>query len=352
MPVAGAGPRCRLAPYGLGAQRARRETALLNGLRSQSSEGRQKIKVTIVTESEHRELARIAAAYGLAVERSSRLSGGAENLTYLLKTTRRLVVATILLKKSETAAGLYVDYLMSLHANGFPVPVLLARCDGGYTSRYGARPALLFDYVEGHQYKVLPSRFLPQVGTTLAKLHASNSLQCELPPCLRLSFEDIEDIGPKVDREFVRWARHWHEQVEYIVGLPVSMVATHGDLFVDNLLVDAQGRVLFIDWEDGARDGRWVDLSTALLGLCTFEKFQPARAHALLGAYVRDACQEIDSVALRDATVYAAVYAAVHRYRRQSQRSIRPGQGRSYRALQPVVDSLMSDWNISNNWWL
>lgn len=303
------------------------------------------VPISVTTASEHRGLQRLAAAYGIVIERSSRLLGGSENVTYFLQSAQRAVVVTVLLKKDEIAAREYSDYLVSLYANDFRVPRIIARSDGGYVTPYGIHSALLCEHVEGRRYLQLPKRYLPQVGAELARLHSSDVVRCDLRPCLRVRLDDIGDFGPDPDHDFVHWAWRWHERVRYIVDLPVSAVPTHGDVFADNLLVDRQDNVVFIDWEDGARDGLWVDLSTALLGLCAPGEFRPARAHLLLTAYAKGSAERIDLAGLRDATVYAAVYAAVHRYRRRAQLPAALDAGRSYRALEAVVDSLMSNWD-------
>jgi homoserine kinase type II len=252
---------------------------------------------------------------------------------------------TILQKKDDAAAQTYADYLESLRTEDFPVAAPIARRDGGYVSRYGSRPALLTHHVEGKQYRQLPVRFLPQVGSMLSRLHSSASLRCNLKPCLRVRLDDIEADESAGDRHFVHWALTWHERVRYVVDLPGPAVPTHGDMFVDNLIVDQQGRVVVIDWEDGARDQSWIDLATALLGLCSPNGFEPRRAQILLDAYGRDALAELDSHVLRDATVYAAIYAAVHRYRRRALRSARVDDDKSYRILESVVESLMHSWD-------
>lgn len=97
---------------------------------------------------------------------------------------------------------------------------------------------------------------------------------------------------------------------------------THGDLFDDNIIVGADGRLTVLDWETVSLDDPLLDLGMAAVGLAQEDGVLAApRLKALVEGYER-ACPlaEEDRRALPAEIIHAALIIAFHRYYRHNVR--------------------------------
>lgn len=286
------------------------------------------------------EIFEVAACFGITARSHHPLGGGCENTSVLLKSDTGDWVLTAFERRDRAEILLYAAYWRGLHDAGMPVPALRPRTDGGYVVDVQGRPALLAQFVRGVRGDEHADFPLEDLGRALGGLHTSD-VACALQPRVRLAPRALKRALNLDDREFGAWILRTHGRVAHVVADPVGRVATHCDLFPDNLICTADG-VVIIDWEDGAYDTPLLDLGSAVLGLCCEEGvFMPDRLNRLLQAYRQATGGGVDCAALLDATTYFCVVTAFNRYQA---RDSQVADVRSYAEIPATVDSIASRW--------
>lgn len=272
----------------------------------------------------------LAADFGLALRSFRHLAGGVVNTSYVLETNDGPHVLTVLEKRDAESGAAYGRYLDALHRAGFPGPEPRASVAGGWTAEVRGKPVVLSRFIAGETNRRLREPELEWMGSVLARLHVEGP-QCDLAPCLRITRADLAGVPSFPDREFAAWLLRRHEETRSVLdrGLPVA--PTHGDLFPDNVITRADGRLVLIDWEDAAQDIALFDVGMAILGHCSADRVVPRRVNALLRGYGSVRPLDGDARDLVDSTVYVGLLAVHNRYIR----------GRAtFRELAAIVDSI------------
>lgn len=199
----------------------------------------------------------------------SPLPGGWENLNLRIDAGDERFVLRRYDSTAPAEVPWEIELLRYLVERGFPTPALVPRSDGGLLGAFGGRPAALFAFVEGRH----PRWDEPAAGTAaaevIAELHRVTA-RLVLPfPRTRQGHaarfqrflewaavrrEVAEEAGMRrlVD-EVTYYGREFDarlEQVQARTGaLPRGVV--HTDAHSNNLLVDADGRLLaLLDFDD------------------------------------------------------------------------------------------------------
>ncbi|GLX22484.1 phosphotransferase [Streptomyces lavendulae] len=285
-------------------------------------------------------------AYGLTLERVRPLPGGMENTHLKAQTAGGTVVVTVLNKKTIKQAEEYARFLRHLELTGAPAPRLRALREGGWVTRFGDRPVIVCDFVDGPSPARLPARLVHEAGFLLGRVHrtATAGFDSALLPHLRLDEDDAATLASLPDNAFGRWARSTWQNVGHVPEHDGPLVPVHGDLFPDNIIVPGRGRSLvFLDWEDGSLDLAHLDVGMALLGLCCGRAFSPHRARHLLSGYHQGSQGALNGELVRDAALYAAVLVALRRHRWQTEHRRLPA-GRSAAAMHHLATSLADRW--------
>jgi len=195
--------------------------------------------------------------------------------------------------KSEADAAFEAEVQDFLHGARFPVPRLVRAAGGRPFAAAGGRLAMLFAYAPGEE--LAPGAVTPEAcrraGEALARLHdlsAGFGADRANPfgparvagwlAALRADGGGDADVAralPLLEDELRRAAA--------LPGAPRGLV--HGDPFVDNVLWIG-GRVsAVLDWEMSCVEPFAYDLGVALCAWAWADRFEPARAAALLAGY-------------------------------------------------------------------
>ncbi|ACL66806.1 Homoserine kinase [Anaeromyxobacter dehalogenans 2CP-1] len=180
-----------------------------------------------------------------------------------------------------------------LHEARFPVARLRLAADGRPWVPVDGKQAMLFAYAAGEEISrdaAGPER-CRRVGEQLGRLHELASgfvperRNPYAPERVRGWISELRPDGggdadvraalPMLEEELAR--------AERLPGAPRGLV--HGDLFIDNVLWigDRVGAVL--DWEMSCVDPFAYDLGVAVNAWCYVDRYDPARAAALLAGY-------------------------------------------------------------------
>ncbi|WP_069887097.1 aminoglycoside phosphotransferase family protein [Streptomyces luteocolor] len=185
---------------------------------------------------------------------------------------RRAFVKAVGAEANPASPGLHRAEARNAAAlpDSVPAPRLLASYDDG------AWVALAFEDVDGRQPEV-PwraaefDRVLDAVGelaraVTPAPFDAPSVVDTEAESFR--GWERLAEEGAEDDARLDPWARrHLRSLAELACAWPrfaAGDTLAHGDLRADNMLLTAEGRIVFVDWPHAVRAAPWFDLLVML----------------------------------------------------------------------------------------
>jgi len=165
--------------------------------------------------------------------------------------------------------------VQQLHEHGLRVPYPLATEDHQLSVRILAGVIALFPFLAGQAppaWPVCPRPVLEEVGRTIGQLH---SLQLDLPFREEFAVRPREHLRPHLGSPVLRpYERELAGQLDRLdelrasaLAAPGSFVVTHTDLIGNNILVDDEGRISLLDWDDVRLAPPEYDLSLLLHGV-------------------------------------------------------------------------------------
>jgi homoserine kinase type II len=207
--------------------------------------------------------------------------------------------------------------LERIAAQGVPTPAPLRRLDGRLVSRVRGKPAALFPWRSGGMrcQASVTQGDARSVGEALARFHVAARGEAAEPG--RFRFEDllrrVDVIAAASDASFAAMAPELRDRLEEAhrardASLPAGLM--HGDLFRDNVLWDAEGRLsALLDFESACAGTFAYDLVVCVLSWCVGDDFDARLATAMREGYEsvralspaerRGLCAEASFAALR-----------------------------------------------------
>ncbi|MEQ8259025.1 MAG: phosphotransferase [Alcanivorax sp.] len=267
--------------------------------------------MSVYTRVDDRDLAALLADYALRLEDAQAARHGIENSTFLIDAragddSPRAVVLTVFEQFDGDALAPYLALLATLAAAGLPVPAALVDRHGQRLRQVAGKPAVLVPRLPGEHCFEVGSEHCRQVGALLAALHRQPA---EAGAALPDERERLQSLGIHLCRlndddqhraETV--LRRWRD-------IPATRTLIHGDLFRDNALFDAEGRLTgVLDFYNACLERPEYDLAVALNDWAVAPDGRPVprRQGALLGGY-RDGGGEWDESVLALALAVAAL---------------------------------------------
>jgi homoserine kinase type II len=218
--------------------------------------------------------------------------------------------------KSEADVRFEAEVQRYLFEARFPVPHVFFADDGRPFVPVAGKQAMLFAYAPGEEIArddAGPAR-CRRVGEQLGRLHdLSAGFSAERPnPYARARVErwiaalrpdgegdaEVRDALPVLEEELAAAAA--------LPGAPRGLV--HGDLFIDNVLWIGDRVSFVLDWEMSCVDPFAYDLGVAVNAWAYTDRYDPARAAALVAGYRAKRALEPETV---DASFAWARYAAL-----------------------------------------
>ncbi len=292
------------------------------------------------------EVAHLLGQYRLTARSAGPLAGGAANSSYLVHTDDATFVLTVLDNHDRESAQRLADLLEHLATHGIATTRPVRTGAGASLAWSRDRPVLLKEYIGGRSDTPLPAGGHRAAGETLARLHAVP------PPAFlpgrgrRLPAGWGVRAATFADREFADWLRSQWDLARRVEDLGGPCGLVHGDYFADNLVVRDDGQIAVLDWETATNDLLVLDLGMAIVGLCRENgRFLPDRAVDLLHGYVRHRPLGAEERGrLHDATRYASLCIAYHRYVRHHLTHPDVSKQHLYREMPRFVDSVDDLW--------
>ncbi|GAA3544974.1 phosphotransferase enzyme family protein [Kribbella ginsengisoli] len=167
--------------------------------------------------------------------------------------------------------------VLRLHELGFRVPYPVATAEGALSASVAAGVVALFPFLAGVTpagWPRWPLAVLDELGRTVAGLHAATSRLSVALPRERFTIPvadelrlHLSDRAVKPDRGAVMDQLERLERLQSAVRrLPTQYVLSHADLVGDNILVDDDGRISLLDWDEAHLAPPELDLAMLLHG--------------------------------------------------------------------------------------
>lgn len=213
------------------------------------------------------------------------IAAGMQNSNYFVTTTSGRFVLTLFEHIGPSALDFYLALQDSLARRGIPCPQPLADGEGRYWRRLCGKPAALLTCLSGTALETPEAVHCHAVGEMLARLHlAAADMANPLPnPCgshwrqtvgaALLPLVSAEERDLLVDELAFQSGLDWSQ-------LPHGVI--HADLFRDNVLWDATGRLSgVLDFYFAGEDAWLFDLAVVANDWC----FDEATLAALIAGY-------------------------------------------------------------------
>ena len=221
---------------------------------------------------------------------------GIENTNYFAHTERGQYVLTIFERLDATQLPFYLHLMKHLAERGIPVPAPHADAAGRLLHTLRGKPAALVDRLRGSHELAPGEPHCAQVGAMLARMHLAGRDYERRQPNLRgLAWwrETVPLVVPFLDAaqraliESELAAQEALAATPAYAALPAGPI--HADLFRDNVMFDAAGRLTgFFDFYFAGVDRFAYDLAICLNDWCIdlpTGRLDEARATAFVAAY-------------------------------------------------------------------
>jgi Ser/Thr protein kinase RdoA (MazF antagonist) len=218
----------------------------------------------------------VAHYYGLTVTSLDFVPVGWASAGYSLTADGSQYFLKLWLDRPRAAGALErLPFVQQLHANGLRVPYPVTTRTNELWVETPAGVIALFPFLAGEtppDWPSWPRSVLLEVGRTVAHLH---SIPLDLPFREDFSARAREELRPYYGGEVLRsYEADLAAQLDRLDELqgvarevPSRFVVSHTDLYGDNMLVDQDGRVGVLDWDDLRLAPPEYDLSLLLHGV-------------------------------------------------------------------------------------
>jgi homoserine kinase type II len=247
--------------------------------------------LTAITENDARALLR---AHGLGELRAIEgIAAGSVNSNFALDAGGVRLFLRVYEERDEAGAIRETAMLERLASAGVPTPAPLRSLDGRHVSTVRGKPAALFPWRSGSMrcQAAVTRDDARHVGEALAQVHGAGAEQ--KPEAGRFGYQDLvarlDRIAASADATFVHVARLLRDALERAHGerdtlLPRGLI--HGDLFRDNVLWHADGRLAALLDFESASDGTYAyDLMVTILAWCVGDDLDGGLARAMREGY-------------------------------------------------------------------
>jgi len=205
---------------------------------------------------------------------------------------------------------------------------------------HNEKPVMLKHYIDGDDAADLTGNLLVQLAEEVARLHAIPA-----PSYLPQSFPYGLSYFPEVTdsnlgHPYVDWLSEKTSYLQQRIPPHLPMALIHGDVFLDNMIVQGDQLMAIIDFEQACHYYRGFDLGMVIVGTCRDRKgisFEKARQF-IRGYQKRITLQSIETETLKTFAVYAAVATSFWHFRHHHLRRPEPQLCDKHVEMQTLAD--------------
>jgi len=206
-----------------------------------------------------------------------RINSGVINSNYLIKTQGNSFVFKIYNLSDEKDVAFELSIINYLSQKKFPCPRIVPDVRDRLFAFYHTKPAVLLRYIPGEMISSITQGEMKRIGAGVGLLH--KLLQNFDQPIKRVTWE-VRDIEGHIKFEskkivekqypdaenFTKYVASEFQKLEFPGDLPKGI--THQDVKPENIIIDSQGNISFIDFNDCYRGSLIFDVMTTIIWTC------------------------------------------------------------------------------------
>jgi len=236
--------------------------------------------------------------YGINTLEINQIDHGVINSNFRIHSRHGSYIFKIYNLRDELNVSFELEILEFLSLKKFPSPRAIADKAGRLFRQFQAKPAVLLRYIPGRMITDITDQQMFQIGEGVGALHRilenyrqeiervtwepddiRRHIQVESKNIIRKNYPDALNFVSFISREF--------KNLEFPVNLPMGI--THQDIKPDNIIIDQEGHISFIDFNDCYKGTLLFDIMTTVIWSCfevgalDFEMFK-----SYLGGYMKE----------------------------------------------------------------
>ncbi len=217
----------------------------------------------------------VQSEYGIHPTKVDEITMGVVNTNYLVNSTEGLYLFKQYNFDSQEQVAYELSILTALALQQFPCPYIHPLLNAQtYGTSMNNKQYALFTYIPGEILSSATEEQLHDVGVLLGRMHVILQDLKQSVPKQTWEYNDIvsfvdEYAGSVMNRnfpnvnEFVSYIRNEISQMNFDVELPIG--TTHQDVKPENIIVDSDGQLHFIDFNNCYRGILLFDVMTPLI---------------------------------------------------------------------------------------
>jgi homoserine kinase type II len=284
---------------------------------------------------------RLTRRFGIGdITAYSVIDGGHENTSYCVETSSGRYVLTLCDQQSLKHTTNLANLLVYLADHGIRTSRVVVPPKEPIVILHNEKPVMLKRYIDGDIMADLTGNLLVQLGKEIAQLHEipAPSYLPKSFPYGRSHFHEVTNSN--MGHAYIDWLS---EKISYLQKripqhLPRALI--HGDVFLDNMIVQDDQLIAIIDFEQASYYYRGFDLGMVIVGVCqdpqgiSFEK-----AGQFIRSYQKETTlQSIERETLKVFAVYAAVATSFWHFRHHHLRRPEPKLYDKHVEMQTLAD--------------
>lgn len=223
-------------------------------------------------------LTTILAHFGIKEFTSKPLALGYANENFRIDSGGKTIMIRICKQQPVASIEKEIEFMKIIRPHGLKVAYPISNETGSDIFQSGEFPALLYDFVEGHDAP-LNSATRKQIAMEVAKLNSIEVPEGFIKPN-NLNFQNCVELEAKLDAapyQFIEVFAHFRSEVKLLekyVHLDLPRGFVHGDVFPNNTIFQGNELKAIIDFEEFAVETLLFEVAMTIVGFCLDDDFR------------------------------------------------------------------------------
>jgi homoserine kinase type II len=285
----------------------------------------------------------LARRFGISdITTFSVMDGGYANTSYCVETSSARYVLTIFDQQSLKEVTDLANLLVYLTDHGIRTSQVVVPPKEPIVVLHNEKPVMLKRYIDGDDAADLTGNLLVQLGEEMARLHETPA-PSYLPqsfPYGRSHFPELTNSN--LGHTYVDWLSEKSSYLQQRIPQHLPMALIHGDVFLDNMIIQGDQLMGIIDFEQACHYYRNFDLGMVIVGTCRDRKgISFEKAGWFIRGYQKEiTLQSIEIETLKTFAVYAAVTTSFWHFRHHHLRRPEPQLYDKHVEMQTLADTI------------
>jgi homoserine kinase type II len=283
----------------------------------------------------------LARRFGIGdITAFSVMAGGHANTSYYVETSSARYVLTIFDQLSLKEVTNLANLLIYLTDQGIRTSQVVVPPREPVVVLHNEKPVMLKRYIDGDDAADLTGNLLVQLSEEMARLHETPapSYVPQSFPYGRSHFPELTNSN--LGHAYIDWLSEKNSYLQQRIPEHLPMALIHGDVFLDNMIVQGDQLMAIIDFEQACHYYRNFDLGMVIVGTCRDRKgISFEKAGRFMRGYQKEiTLQSTETETLKTFAVYAAVATSFWHFRQHHLRRPQPQLYDKHVEMQTLAD--------------